>query len=584
MRTFGQVTLNKETRNWVIDCEAQVMVRLKRVFERIAKTAKGHAVLADTPENGRELAWFLERYPMTMDDGDARALLARDKQHRALGEQIARILAGGYTPREFDLAMPPREYQRVAADLALQTGQLLVGDDLGLGKTATAICVLSDPRARPALVVTLTHLPRQWRAELQKFLPGAAVHIVKGTTPYDLNPIPDVIVMNYHKLDGWAHALNGKVKSVVFDEVQELRRTGTTQKPSLKYEGARLVASGADIRVGLSATPIFNFGGELFNVMDVLAPGALGEWPEFAREWTTDGSDRTKAVVKEPRALGSYLREQGLMLRRTRREVGRELPGLSIVPHTIDANLDEIDKVASSAMELARVILRQGQHAKMEKLKAAEELSWRLRQATGIAKAHFVAEFVRMLVESGEQVLLFGWHREVFRIWMERLADFNPVMFTGSESVNQKDAAKQAFVDGAAKVLIMSNRAGAGIDGLQGVCRTVVIGELDWSPKVHEQGIGRVYRDGQIEPCVAYYLIADCGSDPVIVDVLGLKRTQADGIMDPTAALIEESQVDPERIKTLATEFLRQRGEKVPTATRASKVVPLKQLPLTEVA
>ena len=48
------------------------------------------------------------------------------------------------------------------------------------------------------------------------------------------------------------------------------------------------------------------------------------------------------------------------------------------------------------------------------------------------------------LVEAGEPVLLGGWHREVYRIWNEALADLNPLMFTGSESQPAKARAKRA--------------------------------------------------------------------------------------------------------------------------------------------
>lgn len=554
MKSYGTVTRTPDG-DWLIACEPHVMIRLKRLFGKVAKGHRGAALLSDTPENGRELAWFLHRYPMEV--ADPTYLAAREDQHKQLADRIATVLAGQYVPREFGLALPPREYQRVAADLALTTGRLLVGDDVGLGKTATAICALSDPAARPALVVTLTHLPRQWRSELAKFLPGAAVHILKKGTPYKLDPLPDIIVANYHKLAGWQDVLAGKVRTVVFDEVQELRRTGTA-----KYDAAATIAAGAQLRIGLSATPIYNYAGEMFAILDILAPGALGTWGEFSREWCSgDLVDPKKAPVKDPKAFGAYLRDQGLMLRRTRKDVGRELPPLTTVPHEIEADLSEIDKVAGSAMELARIILRQGGMG-IEKMRASEELSWRLRQATGIAKAPFVADFVRMLVESGEQVVLYGWHHEVYEIWRERLRDLSPAFYTGEESVKQKDDAKAAFVSGAAKVLVMSLRAGAGLDGLQGVARTVVFGELDWSPGVHEQCIGRVYRDGQAEAVCAYYLIADSGSDPIVADVLGMKRTQSDGVRDPNAALVAKSQSDPERVKRLAEAFLRQRGEK----------------------
>lgn len=567
MRTFGTARLDEKKNEWVIDCEPHVVVRLKRVFRKIAKARDLRLRLANTPENCRELMWFSQRYPLEIDP------LARleegDRAHRQRDEQIARILSGEYQAQAFDLAVPARSYQKLGADLWLSTGQLLCADDVGLGKTATAICGLTDPRTRPALVVTLTHLPRQWAAEIRKFAPGLRVHVVKKGVPYDMGkvwhrgcwlpvPEPDVIVTNYAKLAGWAEALAGKVRSVVFDEIQELRTGMGKNFGSQKYAAATKIAGAAAFRLGLSATPIYNYGGEIWNVLNVLAPHFLGEKGEFDAEWC-DGWGSARSV-KDPRALGAYMRETGIMLRRTRVEVGRELPPLTKVPHTIDADEEAIEKVGGNAAELARIILRQGETQKGEKLRAAEELSWMLRQATGIAKAPFVADFVRLLIESGEKVVLYGWHRQVYELWGERLKDLNPVFYTGEESVNQKDEAKRAFVDGKTSLLIMSLRSGAGVDGLQGVCRTVVFGELDWSPGVHDQCIGRVHRDGQAEPVVAYFLIADSGSDPVVADVLGVKSAQAEGIRDPMADVIQDGQTDPDRVHRLAEDFLRQRG------------------------
>ncbi len=439
---------------------------------------------------------------------------------------------------------------------------MLIGDDVGLGKTVTAITAISDPSCRPALVVTLTALPAQWKAELERFLPGIRVHILKSGKPYPLvkgqaelfgdGGLPDVIISNYHKLSAWSFELAGKVNAVVFDECQELRRGDSN-----KYDAAKKVAEGAKVKMGLSATPIFNNGSEIFNITEVIRPGALGRENEFNIEWTENGG-----IVRDPRAFGAYLREIGLMLRRTRADVGRELPALTIAPHTIPLDFEQINRAVGSGAELARIILRQG-GVPAEKFRAAEEFNWRLRQATGIAKAPFVSDFVRLLVESGESVLLAGWHHEVYALWRDALKDLNPAFFTGQESVPEKMREKDRFLNGETKVLIMSLRAGAGIDGLQKICRTVVIGEPDWSPAVHEQFIGRIYRDGQPDPVVAYFLLGDAGSDPVIADVLGIKKAQLEGIRDPMAEIIERSQQDPDRLKKLARAFLQQRGESV---------------------
>jgi SNF2 family DNA or RNA helicase len=165
-----------------------------------------------------------------------------------------------------------------------------------------------------------------------------------------------------------------------------------------------------------------------------------------------------------------------------------------------------------------------------------------------------------MLVEQGEKVVLYAWHREVYGVLLERLKDLNPVLYTGSENTPaKKEASRNAFVSGESKVIIISLRSGAGLDGLQFACRTVVFGELDWSPGVMEQNIGRVDRDGQPDPVFAYFLVADSGSDPVISGVLGLKREQVELVVDPSRPLVEKLQVDPGHVKKLAEAYLEKR-------------------------
>ncbi len=62
---------------------------------------------------------------------------------------------------------------------------------------------------------------------------------------------------------------------------------------------------------------------------------------------------------------------------------------------------------------------------------------------------------------------------------------------------------------GDTKLFIASLRAGEGLDGLQRVCSTVVFGEMDWTPAVHKQCIGRIARDGQAKQCKAFFLVSD---------------------------------------------------------------------------
>lgn len=488
-----------------------------------------------------------------MVDPSATEILTRLTAHHIETEKfITDFYAGGFQGLPFDLAVPARDYQRTAGNLMLRVGGLLLADDVGLGKTVSFITILTQVTTRPALVVTLAHLPRQWQREVNRFMPGLSTHIIKQGTPYAFD-VPDVIIINYHKLSKWADTLAPLVKSVCFDEIQELRRA-----ESDKYRSAKYIAEHAAFRVGLSATPIYNYGGEFWNVLNVLRPDALGDAGEFGREWCNSTYFHEKSRIENPKAFGNYLRDHGLMLRRTRSEVKREIPAVAKYTQVVDADTATLEAVSKDCAELARIILRGEQEFKGQKLQASEELSNKLRQATGVAKAPYVAAFVRMLIESGEKVVLYGWHRMVYKIWMEALKEFNPVMYTGQESAVQKEASKEAFCTGYSKVLLISLRAGAGLDGLQHACRSVVFGELDWSPGALEQCVGRVARDGQKEPVTVYYLVAESGSDPIMVDVIGLKKNQIEGVRNIETNLFEKAEIDPNKIKRLAEAYLEQ--------------------------
>ncbi|BDZ52703.1 hypothetical protein GCM10025867_49440 (plasmid) [Frondihabitans sucicola] len=282
---------------------------------------------------------------------------------------------------------------------------------------------------------------------------------------------------------------------------------------------------------------MFNLGGEVWNIADIISPDELGSKGEFVREW---GYDTQKGVmISDPAALGSHLREIGLFHGHSAEEVGRAMPKPHVLELNCDADPAALDAIKGDAAEMARLILDRNTH-RHTRFQAAGDLNAQFRQATGIAKAPFVAEYVRTLLASHERVILFGWHREVYDIWMDALEDFNPMLYTGSENSSRKDKSKNAFITGESRVLLMSLRSGAGVDGMQKVCNQVVFGELDWSPAVHKQGIGRASRPGMdmSRPVVAHYLVSDMGSDPVVAEALGIKRQQAEPLMSRDGELL----------------------------------------------
>lgn len=571
---YGAVALLPEQPpTWQVTATPDVLTRLKRIFPRAYAHESGAVTLRNTDEVCRDLEWVLTRWPLHISRPDRRFLTSQADVNRGRETRVAEILSDSAAHMDLPVtpALPPRPYQLQAHALASASGGLLLADELGLGKTLSASLSLADPAMRPALVVTLAgQMERQWVNELAKFFPDLAVHTAKKKTPYPLDDRegrePDVIVMSYAKLSGWADHLAGRVRTVIFDEVQELRRD-----ESAKYHAALRVTHDGPLTWGLSATPVYNYGGQMYNIINIVRRDVLGSRAEFAREWCSAnwGMDE-KTRTKDPEALRSHLTGQGLMLRRTRAEVGLQVPPTQVIEQFVDADLAAIKAGEAGSLEIARLILAK-ETERQHRWQAAGELDMRMRQATGVAKAPFVAGFVNLLLESEEKVLLLGWHRACYDIWLDMLSEHRPVMYTGSESTRQKEQAFEQFSTGDARVMIMSLRSGAGLDGLQRIdgLRVGVCGELDWSPGVHKQFIGRTHRPGQKHETTWYFCVSDHGADPVMIDILNLKQMEADLLVGTETSAFE--QVEPARsgAALLAEQVLRRAGAAPATVTPA---------------
>lgn len=565
MRYFGTIDFEKKGSKqfWCIETEPHVAVRIKRIFKKISINSGTKITLADSLEMRDEILWFMERYPMKCSSENHAILISGRIAYRkqrddcetaanALSKEHAEVKRGA-----LDLALPLRHYQNPALELLERKGKYLLADEVGLGKTAMGLAGATLEGALPTLVVCQPHLINQWKQQIEKFIPSAQVYIFQTRqlpTRAEIEGI-DIFITPYSRIIYWLESDNlanlgwtdGFFKYVIFDEVQELRR-----KESKKYEVSTILALKAHRALGLSATPIYNYGNEIFNILNLLSPDSLGEESEFRREWTNPFSGH----VTDPAALGSYLREQHLLLRRTRKDIGRELP--PVVKEIIDISYDEaaMHKALEESRELA-------ERALLGEAGAGQELIAVLRRKTGILKAVEVAKYVRTLLESGEKVLLVGWHRAVYEIWLSQLSEFKPVMYTGTESPQKKNESREAFVNGDSQLLILSLMSGAGLDGLQEVCDIVVFGELDWSPQVHHQVIGRLARDGQTNHVLAFFCVADGGVDPIMLSVLGLKKSQSDAIiLNPGEgeSFVAQEETSDSRAKMIAEKVISVQG------------------------
>ena len=536
---YGTLSYNRRSKCWTIKGEPCVTEMAARLFPG-SERRRGEARFTANRRIIGDVNWLMMRYPLEIAPRDRelwKNALAQAREHVLL-RMNAEKLPRRSTPPEGTFEGELREFQKEGLSFLLANPRTLLADEMGLGKTVQALACLAAAKEFPALIVVPPHLLRNWQTEITRFLrlegKPARVCVLTGLKPYQ-PPEADVYIIHYLLLRGWKQALPQMgFKAVVFDEIQELRHGGTE-----KYSAASLLAEECERVIGLSGTPIYNKGSEIWNVVNILDYHCLGDWESFTRAWC-DGYGNH--LVRNPALLGEHLRREGLILRRTKEEVLAELPPKRRLVQEIDSDDKVYRELMRPVMDQLGSLLALHPDAR-ERALLEEQVGRGERQATGVAKAPFVAAFVRALEDSGEKVLLFAHHHAVMDIYRRELAAYRPVFITGRESTAQKEEAVARFMEGKTNLCVISLRAASGLNLQRANC--VVFGELDWSPAVHSQAEDRAHRMGQKDSILCYYLVAPQGSDRDMQDALGLKVSQFVALMGdqtPELSSIQDAQ------------------------------------------
>ena len=565
-KTVGKIykILNKI----VIDAEPYVMSKIRVLFKQSQNGDRGEythktVLLSPTLTNYRDIDWIMSRYPMTCDECLLSQIKSKSKEYDDLYRTISdadKNYELDISPQALNMTVTLRDHQVSFNNMAKKVKRILLADRMGLGKTISSLSLLVEPERRPALIIVPPTLCSQWDSVIKEVIPGMSTHIIKGLKNYEL-PNVEVLITSYNRLNRWQDVLNNiGFKTIIADEIHELRHLETAKRLATQS-----LSETTEMFLGLSGTPIFNYGSEIWSVLDVIKPKCLGDRSEFMGEWC----DSWNRKVLEPTTLNGFLKSQGLMLRRNPEEVGLIFGKLNKTVCTIDSDLKELKKIQNVAKTLALSVLSGNIKNVSE---SSREFDWKLRHATGIAKAKPAAEFIKMLLEEEEKVVVTLWHRDCYDILMKELKDYYPVMFSGSESIKQKQDSLNKFINGNSRILLISLRSGAGLDGLQKVCNTIVHAELDWSPHVMDQLNSRLDRDGQVKLVNSYYLTIPDGSDPCMIETLNVKRNQHDGLIEGKIAKIDvlENQTDINRVKKMAEKYLQSIGEEIPEIIQES--------------
>jgi SNF2 family DNA or RNA helicase len=504
-------------------------------------------IIVDSIESIKQLKLLMDRYPLDiLSKSIWQRKIVKTYAPKPVLPPIKHKLKRAKAGEQFRGKL--MNFQKEGLDFLLKSsGNALLADEMGLGKTVQTLSYVStEKQTFPVLIIAPLVTLKNWEREIEKFLKKKSRNgrIIESESPSVTSirvgkskelPKSDIYIINYELLLKRSDDIEKiGIRTIVCDEVHNLR-SKTTQK----YKAVKKLAASSSVqyRIGLSGTPIYNRGSEIWPIVDILKPGLLGSFKEFC-EYFCYVNDKGKAIVLENKraSLRNELQKH-VMLRRKKSDVLKELKDKVRYKEVIAADtefyLEELDKIWKK-------LESEQNEAQTEFSKSASyhRAIQSERQIAGIAKLPHVINFVKNIMDIEESVVVFCHHKVIHKLLNESLQEFLPVSIIGGQSDTFRQDQIDQFQRGESKLMIAGIRAGnVGINLTR--AKYVIFAELDWSPAIHRQAEDRLHRIGQKNTVFAYYLIGNGTLDEHVASILVDKSYEIDAIMDETTDTYE---------------------------------------------
>ena len=466
-------------------------------------------------------------------------------------------------------------------------GRVLLGDEVGLGKTIEAGMVLKEyslrGMAERILVLSPPSLVSQWQEEMATKFDLAFATSQEPLLRRD----PEAFWAQKRVIASLATARRPEHAErlrrwswevVVVDEAHHLKSRATRNWKLVDGLRKRFLLL-------LSATPVQNNLVELYNLLTLLKPGIFPTQREFRRRYMVSGNPRRPANRER---LHELMRD--VMIRNTRAVVDLRLPRrqaatLRAAPDDEEAACyDELGRVVSEVatqgearqrLALRHLLAAAGSTpaaaaAAIERFVASHDrwagpaadrwsaLARRYRALPQSAKETALLELLAR--NRDEKVIVFAYHRATLERLAERLtmAGHSLSVFSGDLSGAEKDAAVARFRSDS-RVLLSSESGGEGRN-LQ-FCNTLVNFDLPWNPMVIEQRIGRLHRIGQQRDVFVFNLVVRGTAEEQLLALLDEKIHMFELVVGEIGSILGELDDEQGFAEAVFTAWINSSGE-----------------------
>jgi non-specific serine/threonine protein kinase len=417
-------------------------------------------------------------------------------------------------------------YQREGVDWLVSRGfRGLLADEQGLGKTPTALVALHENQEQllPAMVVCPTSLVGNWAMEALKWCPKTRIAIIEGESDKIPQDFEGILLVGWSNLEHYTRQI-GKWRPnlLIADEAHAVKNESAKRSEAFESLARRIRHV-----VLLTGTPLVNMHADLWSLVNLIKPGALGEVKDF-RALCKDDPEAAQAKISPFVLRRLFGPTVGDTVPEKRREVvvveEKQLPPTFRKEYNLAANQfdewlrktlpkrlsDEYKRRKLDPRRIDATVAREVEH-RVRRAMEYEHLvkQGKLRVLVGQAKVPACVSWVTRHMRKREPVVVFGEHQDVFEL-MERSLQRARVPYVtiyGTNSGNAHEAVA-AFQKGRVPVLLGSRAACQGLT----LTRSAHLGFLEryWTSKDEEQAESRIWRLTQEKPVtITRFVIPD---------------------------------------------------------------------------
>ncbi|QDP51132.1 MAG: hypothetical protein Unbinned1190contig1000_25 [Prokaryotic dsDNA virus sp.] len=412
-----------------------------------------------------------------------------------------------------DFPITPFDHQiDAAADFISSDGRMMLGWEMGAGKTIGAALIIHAINAGPVVVFCPASIMLQHKRELEKALPDRTIQIFKDTIDAS-DPTETLVICSYARTAKFKTAIKSlpyKFEFAVCDE-----STFIKNHKAARTKDVEAIVRTIPFVLMLSGTPIINRPVDLFTQLRIANPDKFDDWWRFTRRFCNG--------------------RQG--------PFGYLADGLS--------HADELSSLTKSIMHRVHksdcMDLPEKIRTKVPvKVAPKDYLDWHEETLdVGLQKADAAIRWRDdwRLTRRDEKLVIFTTHVEVAkRIHLNGKGQ--SVLFTGETTQTKRDNIVRQFEqDRGTNTLITTIGAGGMGLNLQ-FAEQLMFVEMDFSPMQMLQAEDRIHRAGMTGGANIYYLVAEDTYDEKLFRLLISKYCMAnrviDGVIDPNENLFGE--------------------------------------------